>query len=67
MGLLRFFPLNTAPIFRRVVTPAATAQGLFLPGMAFTREVGDPTRDASGRVTAVTLRVSKALAALTLQ
>ena len=48
-----------------VVSPAATALGLFPPGRATTGEVGDLKRDASGRVTAVSLRVSKALEALT--
>jgi hypothetical protein len=64
---LRFFPLNTAPVVRSVFTPAATALKLFTRGVASTGEVGAPTRDAPGRVSADTLRVSKVLAALTLQ
>jgi hypothetical protein len=64
---LCFFPLHTAPVVRRVVSPTATAQGLFLQGRAASGEMGAPTRDARGCVTAVSLRVSKALAALALQ
>jgi hypothetical protein len=63
---LRFFPLDTAPVVRSVVSPAATALRLSR-GRAPTGEVGTATRDAPGRVSAVTLRVSKALAALALQ
>jgi len=44
-----------------VVSSAATALGLFPRGRATTGEVAAPTRDASGCVTAVSLRVSKAL------
>jgi hypothetical protein len=62
--VLSFFPLHTAPVVRRVVSPAATAQGLFPRSRAATGEVGAPTRDAPDCVTAVSLRMSKALAAL---
>jgi hypothetical protein len=64
---LRLFPLNTTSVVRSVVTPTASALGLFPRGVASTREVGAPIRDAPGRVSAVTLLVSEALAALTLQ
>jgi hypothetical protein len=64
---LRLFPLNSVRVVRRVVSPANTSLRLFLRGRASTGKVGAPTRDAPGRVSAVTLRVSKALAALTLQ
>ena len=66
-GRLRFFSLHTAQVVRRVVSPAATALGLFPRSTATTEEVGAPTRGASGCVSAVSLRVSKALAALALQ
>ena len=66
-GCLRFFPLNTAPVVRRVVSPATTALTLFPRGSATAGEVGAPTGDAPGSVSAVTLRVSEALAALALQ
>jgi hypothetical protein len=65
-GRFRFFPLNTAPVISRVVTPAATALRLLPRGRAPTGEVGAPTRDAPGRVSAVTLRVPEVLAALAL-
>jgi hypothetical protein len=64
---LRFFPLDTAPVVRSVVSPAATALRLFLRGRAPTGDVGAATFDAPGRVSAVTLRVSKALTAPALQ
>jgi hypothetical protein len=63
---LRFIPLNTAPVFRRVVSPATTALRLLPRGRASTRQLGAPTRDAPGCVSAVTLRVSKTLTALAL-
>jgi hypothetical protein len=50
-----------------MVTPATTALRPFSRGRASTKEVGAPTRAAPGRVSAVVLRVSKALAGLTLQ
>jgi hypothetical protein len=56
-----------SPIVRSVVTSAATALGLFPLGKATTGKVGPPTRDASWCITAVSLRVSKAMAALALQ
>jgi hypothetical protein len=64
---LSLFPLNTAPVVRRVVSPAATALSLFTRGGAPIGEVGAATRDAPRRVSTVKLRVSKALAAFTLQ
>ena len=64
---LRFFPLNTTLVFCRVVSHAAAALRLFLRGRASTGEVGAPTRNAQGRESKVTLRASKALAALVLQ
>jgi hypothetical protein len=63
----RFFPLDIAPVLRSVVSPAATAQRLFSRGTAATGDVEATTRDATGRVPAVTLRVSEAVAALALQ
>jgi len=64
---LRFLPLNTATVVRRVVFPAATALRLFARGRASTGELGVPTRDAPACVLEVKLRVSKTLAALALQ
>ena len=64
---LRFLPLHTATIVRCVDSPAATALRLFPRGRASTGEVGAPTKDAPGCVSAVTLRVAEALAALALQ
>jgi len=64
---LRFLPLYTATVVRGMVTPAATALRLFPRGRASTGEVGAPTCDAPGCVSAVTLRVAKTLAALALQ
>jgi hypothetical protein len=67
IGQERYLKSNTAPGIRRVVSPATTALRLFPRGRAATGEVGAPTRDAPGRVSTVTLRVSKALAELALQ
>ena len=39
---LRFFPLDTAPVVRSVVAPAATTLGLFPRGRSPTGEVGPP-------------------------
>ena len=65
---LRFLPLYTAMVVRLVVSPAAKALRFFFPRCrASTGEVGAPTLDAPGCVSAVTLRVFKALAALALQ
>ena len=64
---LRLFHLHTAPVVRRVVSPAATAVRLFSRGRATTGVVVAPTRDAPWCVTAVSLLMSKALAALALQ
>jgi hypothetical protein len=66
-SLLCFFPLHTAPVASCVVTPATTALRLSPRGRAFTGEVRAATHDAQGRVSAVTLRVAKTLAALALQ
>jgi hypothetical protein len=62
-----FFPLHTVPVDRSVVSPAAAATGLFLRGRASTGEVEAHTRDASGCVSAVMLRVPKAFGSLRLQ
>jgi hypothetical protein len=59
--------LKAAPVVRRVVPPAATALRLFPRGDATAREMGATTSDAPGSVSAVTLRVAEALAALALQ
>ena len=64
---LRLFPLYTALVVRCVLSPAATALELFPRGRATTGEVGAPTRDAPLCVNVVSLRMSKALAALALQ
>ena len=58
----RLFPLDTAPVIHFVVAPAASALRLLPRGRAPTGEVGAPTRHAPGRVSAVSLRVSEALA-----
>jgi hypothetical protein len=63
---LSFFPLHTAPVVRRVVSPQPQ-HGLFPLRGAATGEVAASTRDAPGCVTAVSLRMSKALPALALQ
>ena len=62
---LRFFPLHTATAVRCVVSPAAIALRLFLRGIA--SRGGSPTSDAPGCISAVTLRVAEALAALVRQ
>jgi hypothetical protein len=62
-----FFSLDSAPIVRSVVSPAATALGLFSRDRETTGEVGAATSDAPGHVSSILLRVSKALAALALQ
>jgi hypothetical protein len=64
---LRFFPLYTATVVRRVIFPATTALRLSPRGRASTGEVGIPTREAPGCISAVTLRVPEAPAAFTLQ
>jgi hypothetical protein len=64
---LRFFPLHTDPVVRRVVSPATTALVLIPRGTATTGEVGAPTRDTLGCVNTVSLRVSKSLSALEMQ
>ena len=48
---LRFFPLHTAPVVRRMVSPTTTALRLFPRGRTNTVKMEDPTRDASGCVT----------------
>ena len=62
-GCPHFFPLDTAPVIRCVVAPAATALRLLPQGAVPTGEVGAPTRDALGRISAFMLCVSEALAA----
>ena len=59
--------LHTATGVRCVVSPAATALMLFPRGRASSGEVGAPTSDTPGFVSAVTQRVAEALAALVLQ
>jgi hypothetical protein len=66
-GSPRLFPLNTAPVVRRVGSTAATALRLFPRDRSPPGEVGVSTRNAPVRVSAVTLRVFEALAALVLQ
>jgi hypothetical protein len=63
---LRLLPLNTAPVVRSVVAPAVAALRLSQRDRTSTRS-GKPTRDAPGRVSAVTLHVYKTLAAFALQ
>jgi len=60
----RLFSVHTTPVVHCVITPAATALSLLPRGEAPSGEVGAPTRDAPGRVSAVSLCVSEALAAL---
>ena len=64
---LHFLPHYTATVVRCVVTSATTALRLFPRGRAATGEMGVPTSDAPWCVSAVALRVAKALAAFTLQ
>jgi hypothetical protein len=64
---LRFFPLYTTTVDRCVFSPIATALRLSPRGTASTGEVGATTRDAPGRVSAITMRVSLALASFALQ
>ena len=64
---LRFLPLHTVTVVHCVVTPATTALRLFPRGRASTGEVGTPTCNAPGCISAVTLRVAEVLAALALQ
>ena len=63
---LRFFPLNSAPVVRRVVSSTPTALRLFPQGKLSSGNLGASTREAPWRLSAITLYVSKALAALTL-
>ena len=65
--LLRSFPLTTAPVVRCMFSPATTAVGLLPRGTASIGEVGAPTRNTPGSVSAVTLYVPEALATLVLQ
>jgi len=64
---LHFLPLHTATVVCCVVSPAVTALKLFPRDSASTGEVGAPTCDSLGCVSAVTLRVAEALAVLALQ
>ena len=66
-NLLLFFSLKTATVFRHVVSPAATALRLFPRGRVSTGQVGAATCNTPGCVSAVTLHLSKALAARALQ
>ena len=56
---LRFFPPNTAPVIRCVVSRATTALMLFPRGTASTDEVGAPTRDAPSRLSAVRIQLKR--------
>ena len=62
-GRLRFLTLHTATVVRCVVSTTATALRLLLRGRASTGEVGAPTSDAPGYISAVTLLLDEALAA----
>jgi hypothetical protein len=62
--LLRFFPHNTAPIFRRLVSPTAIVLRLIPRGSATERAVGAHTGDAPANLSAVTLLVFEAQADL---
>ena len=64
---LRFLSLYTPTVVRRVVSRTATALSLFSRRRGSTGEVGAITGEASGHISAVTLRVSEATAALLLQ
>ena len=64
---IRFLPLHTATVVRCVVSHAATSLRQLPRGRASTGEVGAPTNDAPGCVSAVSLRVAESLAALALQ
>ena len=64
---LCFFPIYTAVVVHRVVIPAATVLRLSLWCWAFTRELRSATLNAPGRMSTVTLCVSKTLAVLALQ
>ena len=64
-GRLRLLPLNIDPIVSCVVSPASTGMRLLPRARAPPENAGDPTREATGRVSVVSPRVSEALAALT--
>ena len=66
-GRPRFFPFDTVSVTRCVIAPAAAALWLFPRDRAPNGNVGAPTCDSPGRVSAVSLCVSEALAAFALQ
>ena len=55
---LRLLPLYTATVVRCVVSPANTALWLFPRGKARTEKLWALSSDASGRLSAITLRVA---------
>jgi hypothetical protein len=61
-SLLRFLPLYTPTVVHRMVSPATTALRLFPRGRASTGDEGAHTCDVLRCISAVTLRVSDALA-----
>ena len=63
----RLLPFNIAQVVRRLVTLTAIALILFPRVRASTSAAGAPTRDAPVHVSAITLGVSKTLAAFLLQ
>ena len=65
-GCFRLFLFHTAPVVRCVVAPTNAAQRLHWVSWAVTRKVRAPTRDAPRSVSAVSLRMAKALAAFAL-
>jgi hypothetical protein len=64
---LRFFLLYTSTVVCRVIAPAATELRLSSRDRISTGDAKAPTREASGCVPVVTLRVFEALAAFTFQ
>ena len=66
-GCVPFFPLNSAPVVRLVVSTTATALSLFPRGSVTARKVGTSTGVAPWSLSAVTLRLSESLASFTLQ
>ena len=66
-GRLSFFPLDTTPVIHCVIAPAARELRLVPQGKAPTGDLGDPIHEAPRRVSAFSLRMSEALAALALQ
>jgi hypothetical protein len=66
-SLPRFFRLDAATVVRRVRSSATTALRLNPRGRAPAGEVEPNTNDAPRRISAVALRVTEAMATLTLQ